>query len=278
MPLIPRKKGMQQPMDDQPVQKPSIAIAYNIQRKNKKKMNQGGHVNKDHDMDIKDAKFAEGGDVDSGGMDMGSIISAAAKLAPLLAAHGGLISAKEESRPMPGNEHMGKKMVNGEWIDDPANHMAAHDVSSPSNKVDADFDSDGEPSVNDAKDSVDLSMETSSSDPKHIDADHDEDDADARYADGGEIHPKSVAEACMMKRKRMAKGGEVDLSENAEEHKNMEDDLSFEALKKENYSESDGLDELDSPKDSNEHGHDIDSDKHDMISSIRKKIKSKRGI
>jgi hypothetical protein len=119
-------------------------------------------------------------------------------------------------------------------------------------------------------------------------------------ADGGPIseeeqeeHENSIAAAIMAKRKareedgmsgstdensaiQMAEGGEVDLSLNADEQPNNEDQMSFEALKKENYSESEGLKHMDSPKDSNEHGHEIDSDDHDMVEAIRRRMKSKR--
>lgn len=91
-------------------------------------------------------------------------------------------------------------------------------------------------------------------------------------------HAASIAAAIMAKRKRMAEGGMVDLAQNAEEEPNNEDQMSFEALKKENYSESDGLDQLDQPEDSNLHGDDIDSDKHDMVSAIRKKMKMRSPI
>lgn len=99
----------------------------------------------------------------------------------------------------------------------------------------------------------------------------------------------SIAAAIMAKRQKMADGGilshdsiysdesdQADLSRNADEDANEEDQLSFNALRKENYSESEGLEQLDSPMDSNEHGHDIDSDRHDMVSRIRSKMKSRR--
>lgn len=101
-------------------------------------------------------------------------------------------------------------------------------------------------------------------------------------ADGGEVddeeemeHDASIAGAIMRKRK-YAEGGEVDLDMNAEEEPNHEDDDSYEALQKENYSEEAGLDEAKNPKDSSEHGHEIsDEDAHDMVSKIRK-LMSKR--
>jgi len=93
----------------------------------------------------------------------------------------------------------------------------------------------------------------------------------------------SIARAIMHKMKQMADGGmayadggEVDLSENADEEPNHEDDLSFEALKKENYSESEGLEHMGSPHDSNLHGHELsDEDAYDMVDSIRKKMRMK---
>lgn len=100
-------------------------------------------------------------------------------------------------------------------------------------------------------------------------------------------HDASIAGAIM--RKRMADGGilshdsiysddsdQADVSRNADEDANEEDQSSFNALRKENYSETAGLNKLDSPKDSNEHGHKLsDEDAHDMVSKIRK-LMSKR--
>ena len=83
-------------------------------------------------------------------------------------------------------------------------------------------------------------------------------------------HAADIAAAIMMqRRKRMADGGiashesiyphpeadQADLSRNADEDANEEDQLSFNALRKENYSETPGLNQLDSPMDSNEHGY-----------------------
>ncbi|MES2214581.1 MAG: hypothetical protein V4485_00975 [Pseudomonadota bacterium] len=71
---------------------------------------------------------------------------------------------------------------------------------------------------------------------------------------------------------------QVDLRRNAQEDANEEDQLSFNALRKENYSESEGLNQLNQPKDSNEYGdaeEDAESDPHDMVSQIMKKRKAK---
>ena len=92
---------------------------------------------------------------------------------------------------------------------------------------------------------------------------------------------ESIVDAVMRKldERRMAEGGMVDLDENAEEEPNHEDQLSFEALIKENYSEESALEEAHQPEDSNEHGDDLkDEDSHDMVDIVRKKIKHKRGM
>lgn len=119
--------------------------------------------------------------------------------------------------------------------------------------------------------------------PNKIDMEDEHSNGRKPYAEGGSIddeedieHDASIAGAIM--RKRMADGGQVDLSQNADEEPNNEDDLSSEALMKENYSESDGLDDLDQPEESNEHGHDLDSDDHDLVSKIMKRLKTKSPI
>lgn len=102
------------------------------------------------------------------------------------------------------------------------------------------------------------------------------------------MHAASIAAAIMAKKRMMARGGEIlshdsiyphpeadqaDLSRNADEDANEEDQLSFNALRKENYSETAGLDALDNPMDSTEDGREIDHDKHDMLAEIRAKMK-----
>jgi hypothetical protein len=68
----------------------------------------------------------------------------------------------------------------------------------------------------------------------------------------------------------------ADLRRNAEEDQNHEDQLSFHALEKENYSESEGLDDLTyDPKYPEDSEEDSRSDAHDMVDSIRRKMKAK---
>jgi hypothetical protein len=113
------------------------------------------------------------------------------------------------------------------------------------------------------------------------------------YAEGGEVEDERELEdaasavASIMARRRLARGGEilseddiesdpdadqVDLADNAEESQNQADQLSYDALRKEIYDESSALEDLTYNTDRSV-GREIDSDDHDMVSSIRKKIK-----
>lgn len=98
-----------------------------------------------------------------------------------------------------------------------------------------------------------------------------------RFAKGGEVdsHYDSIADA-IMRKKKMADGGEVDINSNAEETPSTLspfDDDNSDAVLKELYDD----DQIGpQPEDSNEIGderEDEESDKFDMVSAIRKKMK-----
>lgn len=97
-----------------------------------------------------------------------------------------------------------------------------------------------------------------------------------------EEHYESIADAILAKKRKakFADGGMVDLDENAEEasaNPNTYDDQNELAAMKENYDE--GMDGVIDPMDSNEHGDELsDEDSHDMVDSIRKKYKAKKGM
>lgn len=100
------------------------------------------------------------------------------------------------------------------------------------------------------------------------------------FAKGGmadaDEHYSSIADAILAKKKHAkayADGGMVDLEHNSEEEPNQYYGMDEDAAKKEMY-DDDQL--MDQPEDSNEHGDEIDSDKHDMVDAIRKKIKYKQ--
>lgn len=119
------------------------------------------------------------------------------------------------------------------------------------------------------------------------------------YAEGGEIgheeqemdHHDSIAAAIMAKRDRMhaeidsgahdmddavmmAEGGQVDLSLSSMEQPNEYYPRNEDEILKENFAEE--AQSLKQPTDSNEQGDAIDSDKRDMISSIRSKMNKQR--
>ena len=101
---------------------------------------------------------------------------------------------------------------------------------------------------------------------------------DMNYAEGGRVDSDEISSHDSI---YSDDSSQVDLSRNADEDANEEDQLSFNALTKENYSESAGLDALDSPMDSNEHSPEhepMDEHDDDIVSAIRKKMSKKSPI
>ncbi len=101
-------------------------------------------------------------------------------------------------------------------------------------------------------------------------------DSEMMMAEGGRVPSDEISSHSSI---YSDDSSQADLSRNADEDANEEDQLSFNALTKENYSESEGLAQLDSPRDSNLHGderEDAESDPHDMVSAIRRKMSAKR--
>lgn len=323
MPLMPGKskkafsKNVETEMKAGKPQKQSLAIAFSVQRKNKKKnMAEGGPV----DPDSKMGKFFESS---RKAFNKGQDPTPNPSPVPKSYAKGGEVSASTEKRPATGDTHddagsvarnSGKKQPRKpKMTDDTYTEQSANHPGAPRNEIDADFDSDEMANIDRARSQANMNMhKESSTDPMSINPHHAEDIADAKFAQGGYVsteememeharemdmlqrrhererlaHGGPVSEtpehddmaSAIMHRRKMAEGGQVDLSRNADEDPNMEDQQSFEALKKENYSESDGLMDLDQPEDSNLHGDDIDSDDHDMVGKIRSRMKTRRGF
>ena len=101
--------------------------------------------------------------------------------------------------------------------------------------------------------------------------------AEGGMAEMDEDHHDSLAAAIMAKRKMIADGGMVDIDENAEEQPNGYYHQNEDAALKENY-DSD-MDDVSQPQDSNLKGdmREMDeSDPHDMVGSIRKRMKSRK--
>lgn len=138
--------------------------------------------------------------------------------------------------------------------------------SSPSPSVDLDFADKmgkamgGKGAVNKAKGGM-----IEKSDKAHASEDTDE-------------HYESIADAILAKKRKakmMAEGGQVDLEEHSEEHSNLYDKLDEEIADEPIYDDTQISAQ---PEDSNEHGDDIESDKHDMVDRIRSKMRAKRGM
>src|SRR5271166_6296647 len=214
-------------------------------------------------------------------------------------AKGGQIEASDEHRPMDG-KYEDDLLDLGPSEDEGAMMARSHNEEGPDRHGDEVPDMEDEHStdrkpyagggrIGDALDNIHDELDLNPAHDKHSandseDQPHDEEEME---------HHDSIAAAIMAKRDRlhamidsgamdedhaahaMAEGGQIksegswdthesadqaDLSRNADEDANEEDQMSFGALRKENYSESEGLDQLDSPKDSAQHGDSEESD------------------
>lgn len=276
MPLIQSKskkafqKNVEAEMDAHPGKErraQNLAIAYNIKRKNaKKKMARGGEIN---------ARDEQKADIDN----------ARDERDLQMLADGGEITAKGEKRPMLEDEYNDrsdismnrsqKSLGKSDWTDDTYSDQASRSFSKSQREMDSDFVSDHEAKADNAYDSEEMDMEKeSSSDPLDIDVHHYEDIEDAKYAKGGMIHE------IMAKRraKAYAEGGEVDLEANSEEAPHYGYKQNLEAYMKEQY---DDRQISHQPEDSNESGDEREEESEnehdaDIVSSIRRKMKSKR--
>jgi hypothetical protein len=287
-------------------QKQSIAIALSVQRKNKKKMAHGGLADAKHEMraDIDNAKMMKDGGILSvyeephatsenahefGGDEMYS------KRKKMMA-QGGTVEATREKRSDIDNQTMPDESYEDHPQDLIANdekHYSEDDYNDArSMKMlrgaktmsdqEIDLRREKMSGIDDAKDS--RSMRMSSMLDEH------EADLNAKSEDMTDIDKSrsqrslgmmkmaqggSIADRVMM-RKKYAEGGQVDVGPSSREEKNMEDDYSYDALKKENYSEDSAMHDLD--YDSNRSVSDelSDEDEHakDLVSVIRKRMKA----
>lgn len=208
---------------------------------------------------------------------------------PKKMAKGGEITADSEKRPMPDDLHddgaqtslqdAPKHQPSG-WLDN--KKEAGKSGPRTSNQVDEDFVTEDMTDIDKAHTAAEMNMEQeSSTDPKHINQDHKK-DMPQMLAEGGEVedHYDSIADAILAKKRRASKANDdmADVSLNATEEPNNQDDLSWDALRKENYSETPGLEALDSPMDSGQHGDTLeDEDEHggSLVDAIRRKSKKR---
>lgn len=93
-----------------------------------------------------------------------------------------------------------------------------------------------------------------------------------KMAEGGMVDSDQMG-VDALKKEMYADGGMVDLDEESEESPNQYYRQNREAANQEQYDD----DQLSAqPRDSNEHGRDIEADAHDMVEMIRRKLMSKR--
>lgn len=294
-------------------QKQSIAIAYSVARKNKKKkevnpkleqskMSEGGSVDPRSNQDkafksIRDAfngptpspspspkKMAAGGYLDSAqdeGMPTGNNAITPEEM-DMIHRHRA-IKANLSGRNAENFQNQGRASADNADSEEEMDMMAEGGMAGTGKPVGEDFVHEHEADADNARTEEEMSMRSRNKaiadggsidetenrrGQREIDLEHDRE----QLAHGG-----SIADNIMAKKraKMYADGGQVDLEENAEEGKNLEDDLSFDALRKELYDVDSSI--HGQPMDSNEHGDAIDSDEHDMIDKIRSRMKSRRG-
>lgn len=206
----------------------NLAIAYSVQRKNKKKMAKGGELSAQHvtegpvhsrpEMEIEGpVKCAHGGPMHC---HMGCY------------AEGGLIEASSEKRPMPESEYNDRgsisrnrakhALVGDDWTDNTGD--ASRESSYPQRKQDTDFVSERRTSIDDAYTEEDEHMLRGAK-TRHADeitantekrANEDSNDQDGRDLDMD--HKYSMADEeednnPSLKMSRMARGGMIDMDE-----------------------------------------------------------------
>lgn len=241
------KKNIEAEMHAGKPQKQSLAIAYSIKRKaeHSKKMAKGGMVHPDADNAKTDRDLEM---MDKHPLDMSPELDARKE-------HMATIDSGDEDDSEDMRMLKGKKPEMSSELDARKEGMA-------------DIDS------GDDNESEDMRM------MHGMHGDIEPDLHDEQHMPTADEHDDMI-DRIMMKRKMMAKGGmaehddeQVDLHANQDEGKNLEDDLSFEALH--DPMKDSMIDGPGQPMDSNEHGHEIDSDEHDMVDLIRRKMMSRR--
>lgn len=258
MAIIKSMKKMEMPTA--PEGKGNLAIAYSIKNKNKKKMASGGAISaNDEKRAMPDETFNDSQDVSQNSGNKKSIGDSWTD------------NKKDSMKPSPTRLSQPKEPSFTPREDEEESDLIENDapkMMASGGPVDLDEEAphSGETMEDMLRRHAD-EIRGLSSDDDSMEVPHESE------------KPHSMAEAIMRKRK-MADGGQVDLEANSEESPNMEDKYSFEANGKEQYD----LDQLSSqPSDSNESGDSRESDSENkddesLISQIRAKLKAKRGM
>lgn len=192
---------------------------------------------------------------------------------------------------------MGRKMSRGGELDARNESMSGNDIDESLTDRDENM-LDSKPTRHMSEARAGLGMD----DENDASTDRDLDMIKHKYATGGTVmNPKlheammdshadhSIADAIRHK-KKMANGGMAEddsilygkgdiLDDNSEESNNKEDQMSYGALRKENYQEKSAREDASQPMDSGEHGDvlsDEDENNMSMIDKIRRSLKSRR--
>lgn len=267
---------------------PSLAVAYSVQRKNKKP--KAGPVRADKGEPTADRmQFAEGGEVRAGSEK--PTADSGQDHACTYMCNNNKHYDKDGSLVRAGSERPSADSDQSQVSPTPKNNASGSLVRAASERPTADKDqrdsAPGRPKV--------PGTELVRAGSQRPAADEDQDDAGLNmYAEGGDVEGESddhhtgtmadmIAKRLAHHMHKMAKGGEVgdrpiDRDNNATEQDNYEDDLSFDALGKKVYDDEQLSDQ---PMDSNETGDEEEKDsenKHDqsLISAIRKRLSSKK--
>lgn len=231
--------------------------------------------------------------------------------APSKMAEGGEVSFDRESRPSIHDEgydrreinDMGNRPTRGSGSGDMDSAESARLSSHASREMGAGPEADREPGMSPIRESYRRPAEDDyMSDHEQMLAEGGIAEENPQDNEMEDEHNSSIAAAIMAREKRMAEGGEIlkrsnsddihshgsmdsdssdqaDLSRNADEDANEEDQASYDSLRKETYSEDDGLRSLSQPDDSNETGDDREMERHDendRVGAIMRKMSRKR--
>lgn len=251
----------------------SLAIAYSMKRHAKKKMAEGGRVEEDSKIttDSRDSdelgmldgetSFPKSSTLKDAGTHNVTVDSLTPEEMSMIKRHrmadGGMVpNFKDEGMDGIDSDQSthGKSMLDGH---------------STMGRKEKSWTEDGHTTIDDAGTDRDRQMiegkSTRHSDEKRA--------ASGRPDADDESEGLDMVGKIMGKRKKYAEGGMVDLDDNSMEHANGYYKRNEDAALKENYDEDFKFER--DPMDSNEHGHDL-SDEHDMVSSIRKKLKMRK--
>lgn len=234
------KKNVETEMDSGKPQKQSLAIAFSVQRKNKKKKYaKGGEVTAPEEKEA-----TADNSTDEREFEMGKAKAGAQEQ-----------DLRDESKP---DADKSKDKRELDMTDD---HAKSHGQE-------VDLRDEKYTTIDDASDEQEKKMLDS----------HPTRHAQELTANDEDEKPSSIVEAIIHKR-RMAEGGMVDIEENAEDAPNGLEALNERAVHGLEGSEREEFSKAGQPEDSNEHGDKLsDEDEHNasMIASIMRKMRSNR--